>query len=193
MIAFCLALIIAVLYACFEYSAQKSLHSSPTCSPSLAFSKSPEKWLSLFSQRQKRQTDKPPQEKITQPPKICLMLKPKKGRYFDGALLKEAFSYLQLSQGPEGFVHKRYGLDILYSICHLYHPGTLSYHQLAASFYAGLLFVFSPTSKEKAQQEFAVMIKDFNKMAIWLSADRLDENAEPLTARNLEYIEQLVS
>jgi FtsZ-interacting cell division protein ZipA len=191
MIAFFIALTMMFFYVYYYSYEQETLALKAHSSKPLEFSPLSLSWLKLFSRM-------PPRIKVQQSfeqskqIQISLMLKPKRGKYFDGTLLKEAFAYLHLTQGEEGFVHKRLGLEILYSICHLYHPGTFSYHQLEGSFYTGLLFVFIPTKKCTAKKEFNLMLKDFNKMAIWLSAYKLDENAELLTERNIEYLEQLV-
>ena len=124
---------------------------------------------------------------------ITLILKPSKGQFFSGRQLKSAFTEIGLIAGSDGFMYKTQGIKTLYSVCHLYQPGTFCFHQLEHTSYSGCLFILCWQDHENLLKIFELMLQDFQRMGRLLHAVCLDENAEPLSLSNISFIRDQIS
>lgn len=155
----------------------------------------PQKWKRLFASTQGNSvTDvRNSTEKLNASPKmITLMLKPSKGSYFNGIDLKKSFLELGLVAGEDGFLYKVQGIKSIYSVCHLYQPGTFALYELEYSSYSGCLFILCLDEIDNPLECFELMLEDFQQMGQALKAQILDENAEPLSLSNINYIRHQV-
>ena len=123
---------------------------------------------------------------------ITLMLKPSKSKFFSGCDLKHVFLKLGLVAGEDGFFYKTKGIRSVYTVCHIYQPGTFAFYELQNSSYSGCLFILCLDESENPVQSFEEMLEDFQSMGQELRAQILDENGEPLSLSNIHYIRQQV-
>lgn len=191
MIAFILAIALLALYV-FYAQLEVNLKSTPRGSfnSSGTIAPLPSKWKKLFSLVSLGQQEVPmPKKQLDKAEKtVTLMLKPSKEKYFNGKALKKSFFQLGLVAGEDGFLYKAKGIRPLYTVCHLYQPGTFALHQLETSSYSGCLFILCLDESENPLSDFDLMLEDFQKMSQILKAQSLDENGEPLSLSNINYI-----
>lgn len=158
-----------------------------------------EKWHNLFkiselgARKKTHETnDLSPQVQENDKEAITLILKPLKGQFFAGKQLKQAFAQAGLIAGSDGFMYKTQGIKTLYSVCHLYQPGTFSFHQLEHTSYSGCLFILCLEESPQNLKIFELMLEDFQRMGRFLHAQCLDENAEPLSLSNIHFIREQI-
>lgn len=187
LIAFGLIILGLIVDRLLDYWGRFNKHSDSSKESLPAFSR---KWSRLFNHSSDKTQSKSNSTHSSQT--ITLMLKPARGQFFSGKELKQAFVSCSLLAGEDGFMYKTHGIKPIYSVCHLYQPGTFSYHHLEHTSYSGCLFILCLEEHAEPLNCFELMLEDFQKMSRLLKAQSLDENGEPLSLSNLNYIRQSI-
>jgi FtsZ-interacting cell division protein ZipA len=124
---------------------------------------------------------------------IQLIIKPKDGEFFDGPTFDQVLKELHLIFGKDQFFHKKEHERVIYSVCHLYPPGTFAHYQMDRSSYSGCkFFLVLDDDYDKHGVSFDLMLKDAQYLAMMLHAELLDEAENALTSVSINFIKQKI-
>ena len=123
---------------------------------------------------------------------IQLIIKPK-DTFFDAAAFSKTIKELKLVFGEDGFFHKVEDRKIVYTLCHLYPPGTFAAHLLDRSSYSGCKLFLMIEPQDFSNKKFEKLIEDARLLAERLDASLIDEDSNPLTKISIDFIRQKIA
>jgi FtsZ-interacting cell division protein ZipA len=124
---------------------------------------------------------------------VQLIIKPQHSDFFDSLLFETGIKKLGLVFGEDQFFHKIHEKKIIYSVCHLYPPGTFAQQQLDRASYSGCKFFLVIDQRDFNSFKFDLLLKDAQALAEHLDAILIDEVENPLTHMSIEFIKQKIA
>jgi FtsZ-interacting cell division protein ZipA len=124
---------------------------------------------------------------------IQLIVKPKNSDFFDAARFESGIKQLGLIFGEDKFFHKMHAGELVYSVCHLYPPGTFAQYQMDRSSYSGCKFFLVISSNDFNSFKFDNLLKDSQYLADHLDAVLIDEVENQLTNMSIAFIKQKIA
>jgi FtsZ-interacting cell division protein ZipA len=127
------------------------------------------------------------------PDVIQLIIKPREDQYLDAIKFEKIIKNLNLVYGQDKFFHKVENDFIVYTLCHLYEPGTFTKTHLAESSYSGCKFFFIVDADHIKRSCFDKMIEDAFHFAVQLDCCLYDELNNQMTSQSINYLRQRVA
>ena len=127
------------------------------------------------------------------PDVIQLIIKPRNEQYLDAIKFEQIIKSLNLVYGQDKFFHKIEDNFVIYTLCHLYEPGTFTKTHLTQASYSGCKFFFIIDADHIKRSCFDKMIQDAFHFAIQLDCFLYDELNNQMTSQSINYLRQRVA